>query len=73
VSPYAVASPATVPLCREELQPELAAYLEESDVLGPVLRAPLVSIVPYLPSLADGDWSRVACPPSSWASFPSRS
>lgn len=36
----------------EELHSELVPYLGESEVLGAVLKAPLVYLVPYLPSLA---------------------
>jgi hypothetical protein len=37
---------------REELHPDLLPYVYESDVLGQVLKAPLVFIVPYLPPLS---------------------
>jgi hypothetical protein len=36
----------------EELHPDLALYLGESAVLGAVLKAPLVFLVPYQPALA---------------------
>lgn len=34
------------------LHPDLVPYLAESDVLGEVLKAPLVFMVPYLPAMA---------------------
>jgi hypothetical protein len=35
-----------------ELHPDLLPYLAESEVLGEVLKAPLVFMVPYLPVMA---------------------
>ena len=35
-----------------ELHPDLVPYLAESEVLGEVLKAPLVFLVPYLPGMA---------------------
>ena len=35
-----------------ELHPDLVPYLAESEVLGEVLKAPLVFMVPYLPAMA---------------------
>lgn len=35
----------------EELHPDLVQYLGESEVLGAVLKAPLVFLVPYQPTL----------------------
>ena len=45
-------SPAALLYRTEELHPDLACYVYDVDVLGEVLKAPLVFIVPYLPQLA---------------------